>query len=502
MMPAPDYLALIPTNGTEVIPANPAQTKMAFARVGYSLEPAIADLIDNSIDADAKDVLIRFVYDRKGVQRVFIVDNGNGMSELTLSKAMAFGSELPHKQKHLGKYGIGLKAASFSQCKAFSVISSSNGGIAGRRWSNKATKGDWLCEKLDPISCRELVSAPWAALDVMEKGTIVIWDELTGLKSGQSGPEDTVNRSIDSLTTHLGIVFHRFLEAEKIKIHLSSHFAGKAQSHVVSSVNALDPFSYQKSGAQGYPKQFELSVETVGKIVLDAHIWPPKTKEPGYKLGGGKVASRQGFYFYRNGRLIQAGGWNGMRDDDAEPHLSLARVSVDLPPNIDVSIQKDKVDNLPREFIDAVRQSSSASTRFADYIKKAQEIYRSKDKSDEQEDFPLIPRGGFGKHAIDAVKKHSGLKGKRVRTVNFRWSKLQAGTLFKIDREKRCVLLNELYRKSVLAGKRRSTNDAQLFKMALYLLLIDFLDYPVMNKGRLETIDRYNNYLMACLDDE
>jgi hypothetical protein len=502
MMLAPDYLALIPTSGTEVIPANPAQTKMAFARVGYSLEPAIADLIDNSIDAAAKDVLIRFVYDRKGVQRVFIVDNGNGMSELTLSKAMAFGSELPHKQKDLGKYGIGLKAASFSQCKAFSVISSSNGEIAGRRWSNKATKGDWLCEKLDPISCRELVSAPWATLDVKEKGTIVIWDELTGLKSGQSGPEDTVNRSIDSLTTHLGIVFHRFLEAEKIKIHLSSQFAGKVQSHVVSSVNALDPFSYQKSGAQGYPKQFELSVETVGKIVLDAHIWPPKTKEPGYKLGGGKVASRQGFYFYRNGRLIQAGGWNGMRDDDGEPHLSLARVSVDLPPNIDVSIQKDKVDNLPREFIDAVRQSSSASTRFADYIKKAQEIYRSKNNSDEQEDFPLIPRGGFGKHAIEAVKKHSGLMGKRVRTVNFRWSKLQAGTLFKIEREKRCVLLNELYRKSVLAGKRRSTNDAQLFKMALYLLLVDFLDYPVMNKGRLETIDRYNHYLMACLDDE
>src|SRR5262245_16860639 len=119
MKPFPDYLTSIPTSGTEKTPPNPARTKMAFARVGYSLAEAVADLIDKSIDANASDVLVRLLYDRQGVHRVFIADNGKGMSESVLSKAMQFGSTVQHQPKDLGHYGIGLKAASFSQAATF-----------------------------------------------------------------------------------------------------------------------------------------------------------------------------------------------------------------------------------------------------------------------------------------------------------------------------------------------------------------------------------------------
>ena len=80
----------------------------------------------------------------------------------------------------------------------------------------------------------------------------------------------------------------------------------------------------------GYPKLFDVEVGSTGKLRLECHIWPPKSEDEGYRLGSGKVAARQGFYFYRNDRLIQAGGWHGCRDNDAEPHLSLARVKVNL----------------------------------------------------------------------------------------------------------------------------------------------------------------------------
>lgn len=499
----PNYLAEIPTVGTVEIPANPAGTKMAFARVGYSLEPAIADLIDNSIDAQASDVLVRLVYDRKGVHRVFIVDNGRGMSETLLTQAMQFGAELPHQPKDLGKYGIGLKAASLSQCKVFSVITCSHGNISGRRWSSESVggDGDWNCDKLSLPACREMIAAPWATLNLRKSGTIVIWDELTGFKSGQSSPEDTVNRAIDSLTAHLGMVFHRFLSKKKIRIFLSSQFAGREQSKVIQPVEALNPFSYPKSGAQGFPKTFALSLEGVGKITLDAHIWPPRSKEPGYKLGRGKTAARQGFYFYRHNRLIQAGGWNGYRDDDAEPHLSLARVSVELPSSIDVSIQKDKVDNLPRDFIDAVRNASSGSTRFPDFIKKAGDVYRKKSSKSEQQDFPLVPRRGFTKSTQVAAQKYVAFDEGRTRKVDFRWKRLEAGKIFEIDRDRRRISLNELYRTAILSGRRRSQNDAQLFKIMLFLLIKDYLDYSAMTKTRIETLDNYNQLLLRSLDD-
>ncbi len=112
----------IGTKGVESILPDPERTKEAFSRIGYSLEEAIADLVDNSVDAGATDVLVRLLYDRKNIRRVFVVDNGRGMSEETLRRAMQFGSTLRHKRNDLGKYGIGLKSASLSQCDQFSVL--------------------------------------------------------------------------------------------------------------------------------------------------------------------------------------------------------------------------------------------------------------------------------------------------------------------------------------------------------------------------------------------
>lgn len=497
----PDYLSPIETSGTEKTPPNPARTKMAFARVGYSLVEAIADLIDNSVDAKAGTVLVRFLYDKKGVQRIFIADDGKGMSEDVLSHAMQFGSTLPHRAKDLGQYGIGLKAASFSQCSTFSVISNDVREISGRRWTNASFERDWLCEKLAESGCRQLLLAPWSGLKLNQKGTIVVWDDLTGLKSGQSTPEETVNRALSELSNHLGLVFHRFLSSETLKILLDVQFVGKRESPSSQEVKPLDPFSYAKSGAIGYPKKFEVELGGDTRVDLNAHIWPPRSNEPAYRLGGGKVASRQGFYFYRNDRLIQAGGWNGYRDDDAEPHLSLARIAVDLPQNIDVSIQKDKVETLPRGFIDAVRQAAVGSIRFPDFIKKAQEVYRTRGRATDGSDFPLVPGRGLSKPLREAARKITAPGESRVRTIDFRWANLDAGTVFEIDRQRRRIVLNELYRKSILAGKRRSENDAQIFKAMLFLLVRDYFDFQAMTKARLEYLEGCNQLLLRSLNE-
>jgi len=500
-----DYEFKIATRGVELTPPNPERTKDAFARIGYSLEESVADLIDNSLDAGATDVLIRFIYDRKNVHRIFIVDNGRGMREERLRRAMQFGSTLEHEKTDLGKYGIGLKSASLSQCKQFAVISRVGKEVCGRRWSSTSFQKDWLCEKLDPSGCSVLVAAPWDGLDVSKSCTIVMWEQLTCLQVGDAGTSETVNRAIIGLANHLGLVFHRFLEKKgKLKLHLDSQFAGQRESGVTQIVEPFNPFGYPVSGVKTYPKKFEIKLAAVGRLTLVAHIWPPKSKDRGYTLGGGKISSRQGFYFYRNDRLIQAGGWNGYRGDDSEPHVSLARVAVDIPlgteGHFDVMVQKSKV-SPPRDFVSAVKSAVSGTTKFSDFVSKAIEVYRKKLGSQESDDFPLVPWGGLSLRSRDKAKALLAPDERKIRKVGFRWKKLDATTVFDLDRERRLIYLNEIHRKAILGGARRSKNDAELFKAAIFLLVQEHFDHQAITRGRKKYLVTCNRLLLDNLSN-
>ena len=120
--------------GSDKIDPNPGGIITAFARIGYKLTEAVADIVDNAVDAKATNILIRFFCSEDAIRRVAFVDDGDGMSDATLSKAMQFGTSTKHPESQLGKYGIGMKSASFSQCRHLSVVTVSGGSAAGRRW--------------------------------------------------------------------------------------------------------------------------------------------------------------------------------------------------------------------------------------------------------------------------------------------------------------------------------------------------------------------------------
>ena len=496
-----DYVLSAKAHGTEKTPPDSARVKEAFSRVGYALEESVADLIDNCIDAKASEVLVRFVHDAKQVQRIVIADNGNGMIEDVLREAMRFGSTLRHKSDDLGKYGIGLKAASFSQCDELSVVTRKAGKASGRRWSSASFGKDWLCEILEADDCSILLGAEWAGLDLRSAGTLVIWDKLSCLKvDGETSAAEAVEDAIGTLANHLGLVFHRFLDDGSIRIRIDSQLSTRPATDVVHQVEALDPFAYSQAGASNYPKRFSVSIDGVGEIDLHAHIWPKKSREQGFRLGGGKVSARQGFYFYRNNRLIQAGGWNGVRRDDAEPHLSLARVTIDLPAGIngfDVSIQKTKV-NVPQGFIDATQEAESGSTKFTDYIAKADEVYRAKG-GEGDDDFPLVPWQGLSGPARETARQTLARGEKRVRKVSFEWDDLDRGLVFEIDVDQRRIKLNEAYRKSLLNGGRRSKTDAQVIKTLIFFLVRNSFDKKLISRKLREEIEAYNQILLRCL---
>lgn len=489
----------VPFVKTTKIPPDPKGTAGALRRVGYELHEALADLIDNSIDATAKKVLIRFIRTASSLTKVAIVDDGTGMDEETLQRAMQYGVQGARTSGDLGKYGIGLKVASLSQCRSMSVLTRADGHSCGRRWTMAKMQDDWRCEILDPRGCSALLDADWNGLNLKLHGTIVLWDDLDVLGGSGTEIDKTIRGITKRLPTELGLRFHRFIESGQLEIVCDVYELRSGNTPVPIIVPALNPFAYQTSGRAGYPVEFPTDLGNGKRVNLNAHIWPANSEKPEYKLGGGKVAERQGFYFYRNNRLIQGGGWNGVRQSDSEPHSSLARVAIDLPANLDatfsLNIQKSGVVP-PPEFKPAVLAAKCGNTTFEDYISAADEAYR--DLSDDDIGEVLVPTNvpAFLQRKIAQVL---GASNGNAREVKFDWAELDADVLFSPEISSSTVFLNSLYRRALVPKGAHAATDAPLLKVLLFLLLSDDLKRLRTSRKRSEWFERCNTILISTL---
>lgn len=296
--------------------------------IGYSLEAAVADIIDNSIAANANRVDI-FFFPVDGAY-IAILDNGNGMDEDGLDLAMQYGSKNPSDErdkKDLGRFGLGLKTASLSQCKCLSVITKQGGTIQGRRWDidHVAEVGDWSLLVLDE---EEMSAIPqYDSLMEYETGTLVVWQKLDRLKAGEINFELALGRKIDSVREHLSLVYHRYLSGESGITKLKLSINGE-------NVPPLDPFLKSKSTQ---PMDDEVLVIRGQKIIVKPYILPHLSRMSSEEIKqlGGKdgLRKQQGFYVYRNKRLLVWGTWfRMMRQGDLS---KLARIQVDIPNTLD-----------------------------------------------------------------------------------------------------------------------------------------------------------------------
>jgi hypothetical protein len=414
---------------------------------------------------------------------------------------MTVGAKTGKTDASLGKYGIGLKSASLSQAKSFKVLSLRGGKGAGRRWSLENIKNGWVCERLDGQAVAAFLSNSFGPISIKNSGTMVAWEELQHLKSSEVNIDSTITKAIKSILTELGLRFHRFLERNELNIFIDTQVIGQEESGIHLTVSPLNPFSYAVSGKEGYPKIFNIAIPNHGALCINAHIWPAKSNDSGYKLGGGKVSARQGFYFYRNDRLIQAGGWNGCREDDNEPHLSLARISVDLPPAFDSTFQLDVTKSTvvpPPEFVPAIGSATRTDkATFAKYVKDAQLAYRSQKKKDNAT-FKYVPGKGVPKTVRSVVEKTLWEKGSNsLKDIDFTWAALAPTVFVELDRLNRSVVLNSLYRSKVLNGSSASVNDAPLIKMLLFFLFHDELDRIASSAKYRDWLDKVNLALIT-----
>lgn len=487
---------------TEQLRPDDRKSALIFARLGYSVPEAIADLVDNSIDAKATRALVRIVRTDEKIQRVIIADNGEGMNDGTLLEAMRFGSRTEKGTRALGKYGIGLKAASLSQAKIVTVLSKHKGRYVGRRWTYENIGKGWVCEIIKSGGVAGVLADGIPPVNLRRSGTVVVWEDLEHLVATKARIEDTIQEALRELSNDIGLRFHRFIGAKRLKVFLDVQTIGEPPSTIRQEVVALDPFDYPESGREGYPKSFQVPLGGVGRLKIECHIWPPKSEEPGYKLGGGKVSARQGFYFYRNDRLIQAGGWNGSRDDDNEPHLSLARVKVDLPAAFDglfkLDVRKSKVEP-PPTFAPNVNAAEDRSGSFRQYVRDAQFAYRRQKKKDSAL-FSFLPGRGFPATARESVRRILWEKGTgRPHFVHFAWEELDPDVFVELDRERNRVVLNSLYRSRVLESKRASGADAPVIKLLFLLVLQDEFSRKNSSERYREWMNRINHAMVSVL---
>lgn len=476
----------------------------ALQRIGYSLEASIADLIDNSIDAKASSILLRFLRSEEKLRSLLIVDDGHGMSERRLDEAMTFGRQTGKNETELGKYGMGLKSASFSQCDSLTVFTRRQRKVAAQRWTVEGIREGWVCERLDPRAAAKYLNTDWGgAVNTSQRGTIVRWDRLDAFAVAAGRADDVLETLITRLDHHVGMHFHRFLSMSKLKIFVDTQDVDTGLLGPQHRIDPLDPFSYPTTGRKEYPRKYICDVRDVGRLTLAAHIWPPRSKLPGYRLGGGRVSRRQGFYFYRNDRLIQAGGWNGYRDD-AEPHASLARVTVDLPAAFDeafaLNVQKTAL-VVPVGFFDALDQAKSGTHPFSRYLTDAIETYRTRDTR-AKTGVAFVPNGGVSPKLRAVIRNTVVDPGTEVRTMAFRWEKLADDQFFEVRPETGEIVLNAKWRNQVLQGKRPSKNDAPVVKALLYLLLRDELGRERMREESRRWLEMCQEILMKAVNNE
>lgn len=297
--------------------------------IGYSIESAIADIIDNSVAAKAKDIRIFFNCYPKPY--IAICDDGEGMSGDKLTESMRYGSANPtdiRSEDDLGRYGLGLKTASLSQCRSLTVISKDDAKYEGRRWDldhiNNTQK--WSLEQL---SDEEIESAyEIENLKEEKSGTLVLWTDLDKIKSGSLTLEKALEEKMSNVKKHLELVFHRYLSGEgNIKIKMS-----------INGVVLIpfDPFFVTKSTVIMDDEKIDIPGRE-GKIVVKPYVLPHPsnmTKEELEKLGGKDgLRNLQGFYIYRNKRLLTWGTWFKLVRMDEFSKLS--RVRVDIPNSLD-----------------------------------------------------------------------------------------------------------------------------------------------------------------------
>lgn len=309
--------------------------------IGYDFQTAVADLVDNSVAAGAERVDVTLEFE-PNASYVLIADDGVGMTSSGLLEALRFGSRRDYEPNELGRFGLGLKTGTFSQCRRLTVVSRRAPDGSG---VNVRTLDLDVVERFDQWAVLADESGP--AIDrasrVLEDGggTVVVWENLDRVLPERYAESGWGRRRIMNLqrktADHLSMVFHRFLAGVGGREPVAMTVNGE-------KLLPWDPFARDEKHTRPLAEEI-LEVETpkgTSEVRFRGFVLPPRDRfsssEAFDRLSGPlKWNRQQGLYIYRADRLVQYGGWCGLRSIDE--HTKLARGLVEFDTDLDEAFQ-------------------------------------------------------------------------------------------------------------------------------------------------------------------
>lgn len=338
----------VATNNDFLLPPDPERVMEGLRDTGYNFNTALADIIDNSISADATKIDIQINLDPTGELTVYIADNGTGMDEAGLQNAMRYGSKQRDDPSSLGKFGLGLKTGSTAFCRCLSVLSRGTGDATVRKvqWDLDyiAQTNAWNLKR--PAPTVDEIDLLDATADG-KSGTLVVWEKIDRLLKtykNKSSQKTALKKIIADLQFHISMVFQRFLDtnderARNVSISLNG-----------TAVTAWDPFCLGENDTEKLADELvdvELPDGREATFAVRAYMLPRRENfSTAQARDDAKISNdMQGFYVYRENRLIHSNDWLGMFT--REPHFSLLRVEFSFDHNLDdvfnVDIKKSRI---------------------------------------------------------------------------------------------------------------------------------------------------------------
>ena len=345
----------------EIAKPNPSSTINSYRSFGYNLSTAIADIIDNSISADADE--IRLEYKWAGQDSLILIsDNGKGMNREELVLAMTPGSKNPEEQRSerdLGRFGMGLKTASFSQCKRLTCVTKKeNISTIKRCWDIDFINNENEWQLLDYISDESFIEK----IDIQKSGTLVLWEKLDRIVGNSEVNNESVKNAfyheMINVKHHISLVFHKFIESKRIKIFFQNE-----------EIEPYNPFLLNLD-----PKPEMGQTRIVDNVEITYFILPHMSEigKTDYEKSGGSLGwfHQQGFYIYRADRLLVAGDWLGL--EKKRDYSKLARIAVNFTNSNDFNWHLDIKKSTATPPI-AIRKELQIEAQIA--IRKSAKIY-------------------------------------------------------------------------------------------------------------------------------
>lgn len=484
----------------------PDPSTIAAIGMHHTLTSALADLVDNSIDAGATHVRIRFVQQGTTILGLQIIDNGIGLTAEGIKRAMTFGARREYDAEDLGHFGLGLKAASLSQASSFEIYSRQKWGPAVGRRMDQTVSRDFSVGVMEAGAANERLEDV-AGMD-LSSGTVVEWRGLKDVIHTSDQGELTEWRSakLRSIREHLGVTFHRHLELGNVEIAIDTFDVDRQRALPPLLVGAIDPFK-DSLHSDSYPRNFVVDLPDGTSCTIEAHKFPPRLNSPTFDLYGEPGEARQGVYLYRRGRLLSGGqNWASLLLPKKE--LGLGRIKIDLDAAGDhyITLNPEKV--TPQYTADFTKSMANARTLgpspvfLKSYFSDLQRAHKDSKRMNRQEIRLVEPSIGLNPTVMSRLQDLQDFADSDP--IDLRFVTLPATELFRADRIARRIDINvEIVRKIYGSEGRLSNRDGQLLKTFLYFLLEN--DFKVEQRWSAVREDRQrllNDVLLSAFVED